>query len=362
MLNRREMLLAMAGGVSAALHPDTGFAADPPPSRNTSLGICLYSLLEHWRSARPPQKDPKSLRDPVNFLQYCYRLGAGGIQIEFGKRDKYYCHRLRNKAEKLGMFLEGIISLPRTPMDLERFEAEVITAKDIGARVIRVVMIPGRRYETYQTLEQFQQAFQKGRESLKRAEPIAARHRIRLAVENHKNQRAAQQLELIQGISSEYVGICVDTGNNLALLENPLEVVRAFAPYAYAVHLKDQAVQEYEDGFLLADIPLGQGILDLPAMVRILREKQPDVRFTLEHMTRDPLRVPCLTKSYWRTFGDVPGCDLARTLRMVRQNACPASLPRVNHLPLQERLRQEENNVKKCLAYARRFLKNAFEI
>jgi sugar phosphate isomerase/epimerase len=361
MLDRRQALLAMAGGISAALCPDAGFAADPPPSRRTPLGICLYSLLEHWRSARPPKKDPESLRDPVNFLRYCHRLGAGGIQIEFGKRDKSYCHRLRKEAEKLGMFLEGIVSLPRTQTDLNRFEAEVITAKDIGARVIRVVMIPGRRYETYQTLGQFQQALQKGRKSLERAEPVAARHRIHLAVENHKDQRTAERLELIQRISSEYVGICVDTGNSLALLEDPLEVVRAFAPYAYTVHLKDQAVQEYEDGFLLADIPLGRGILDLPAMVRILREKQPDVEFTLEHMTRDPLKVPCLTESYWRTFGDVPGHDLARTLRMVRQKACPASLPKVSHLPLEERLRQEEDNVKKCLAYARRFLKNALE-
>ena len=188
MLDRREMLLAMAGGVSAALRPGTGLAADPPP-RTTSLGICLYSLLEHWRSARPPQKDPKSLRDPVNFLQYCHRLGAGGIQIEFGKRDKSYCHRLRKEAEKLGMFLEGIVSLPLAPTDLERFEAEVITAKDIGARVIRVVIIPGRRYEKYRTFEQFQQAFQQGRKSLERAEPVAACNRIRLAVENHKNQR-----------------------------------------------------------------------------------------------------------------------------------------------------------------------------
>ena len=35
-------------------------------------------------------------------------------------------------------------------------------------------------------------------------------------------------------------------------------------------------------------------------------------------ITRDPLPIPCLTEKYWAAMGDVPGRDLARTLRMVR--------------------------------------------
>jgi hypothetical protein len=39
--------------------------------------------------------------------------------------------------------------------------------------------------------------------------------------------------------------------------------MEALAPFAFSVHLKDQALQSYEDGFLLGDIPLGQGSFDL---------------------------------------------------------------------------------------------------
>jgi hypothetical protein len=129
-------------------------------------------------------------------------------------------------------------------------------------------------------------------------------------------------------------------------------VVEAYAPWAFSVHAKDQAVGEYEDGFLFADVPLGKGFLDLKAMVRILRAARPEARYSLEVITRDPLKVPYLTEKYWATFGDVPACDLARTLRTVKAHA-RTDLPRVSHLPLADQVKREELNVTESLAYAR---------
>ena len=45
-------------------------------------------------------------------------------------------------------------------------------------------------------------------------------------------------------LSSEWIGMCVDTGNSFALCEDPMEVVRAYAPFAFSVHVRDQAVQD----------------------------------------------------------------------------------------------------------------------
>ncbi len=64
---------------------------------------------------------------------------------------------------------------------------------------------------------------------LEQAAPLAEKHRIPLAVENHKDHRDAQRIALFEHISSEFVGACVDTGNSFALLEDPLETVRRFA-------------------------------------------------------------------------------------------------------------------------------------
>src|SRR5262249_33207890 len=154
------------------------------------------------------------------------------------------------------------------------------------------------------------------RQELQWAKPILARHKVRLAVENHKDYRAAELADLMRGLGSEHLGVCVDLGNNLALLDDPVQTVEVLAPWALPCHRKDMAVAESPDGFLLSEVPLGEGILDLKRLVTILRRARPGIRFNLEMITRDPLRVPCLAETYWATLGEVPARDLARTLSL----------------------------------------------
>ncbi|MFZ5829049.1 MAG: sugar phosphate isomerase/epimerase family protein, partial [Planctomycetota bacterium] len=253
------------------------------------------------------------------------------------------------------MFIEGIVNPPKSESDAERFEAEIRAAKDAGANVLRTVVLPGRRYEQFDSLEAFREAVARGRQSLLLAAPVVERHKVRLAVENHKDQRVDERLTLLKEISSEYVGACVDVGNSFSLLEDPLEAVKAYAPWAMTVHLKDQAVQSYDDGFLFADVPLGGGFLDLKQMVAELRRAKPDVRFSLETITRDPLRVPCLTEKYWATMPKVPGADLARTMRTVGV-ARATQLEAIESLRLEEQAAIEAAGIEQSLGYAKKEL------
>jgi hypothetical protein len=101
-------------------------------------------------------------------------------------------------------------------------------------------------------------------------------------------------------------------------------------------------------------VPLGEGILDLRKIVDGIRKANPNVRFSLEMITRDPLRVPCLTDKYWITFPERNGLFLARTLRMVNdQSERLQPLPVYDNLPPQAQIRMEDENVKQCLFYAR---------
>ena len=126
-------------------------------------------------------------------------------------------------------------------------------------------------------------------------------------------------------------------------------------PWTKTVHLKDQGLQPSPDGFLLGDIPLGQGAFDLPAIVTAVRKHKPDVRFCLELITRDPLQVNCLKDQYWSTMPTVPGSELARTLRTVRQHE--AKLARVSDLSLEQQVEVEDGNVRESIEYARDVLK-----
>ncbi|MHC4167813.1 MAG: sugar phosphate isomerase/epimerase family protein [Planctomycetota bacterium] len=349
-MDRRDVLRSIAGGLAAATIGDLTTAYGAGRRAGSRLGIAQFSYSARLRSDRSEQAK-KRLSDPLNFIDHCHKVGAGGVQMNLGIRDKDYGTKVRRKAEACGMFVEGSVSLPKEQSDVERFEAALQTAKQAGANVIRIA-IGGRRYEQFSSPAQFEAFAARTWKSLRLAEPIAARRRMRLAIENHKDWRIGQMLDMLKRLGSKHIGVCVDTGNSFALLEDPMDVVKAYAPVGFSAHLKDMAVAEYEDGFLLADVPLGRGVLDLPKMVEILREANPGIRFSLEMSTRDALKVPCLTDKYWATFADVPGSDLARTLKYVRANASPERLPRVNHLPLGELVKLEEDNIRQCLAFA----------
>ena len=314
------------------------------------LGVVAYCLGKQ-RALMKKLKPEQDLFAPSTYLEYCRELGAGGIQLPLGIRDDAYCGRLDEKARQYGMFVEGIVGPPRDTDDLDRFDREMATAARAGARAVRTVIMPGRRYERFGSMEEFRRFDRRGRESLKLAEPVAARHRVYLAVENHKDHRLDERVTMLREIDSQWIKACVDFGNNFALLEDPLEVVEALAPWAASVHVKDQAVREYKDGFLLADVRLGQGFLDLKRMVAILREKCPQLDFSLELITRDPLEVPCFTEDYWATFAAIAGHELARTLRTVRGHAA-VELPNVGRLSMEAQAAMESENVKESLAYA----------
>jgi 3-oxoisoapionate decarboxylase len=338
-MDRRAFLNRSACGLLAPL------AAPITASR---LGIVAYSY-----GIRRATEPGGRLQDPIGFVEHCRAGGAGGVQISIGTRDREYCGRLREALAAGGMYLEGIVRSPRERAEVERFEREVETARACGAQVLRTAMLDGRRYETFRTTEDFRRFRARSRDALALARPVVERHQIRLAVENHKDWRAAELAELLHEAHSPSIGACVDTGNNLALLETVEETVDILAPLAFTVHLKDMCVEEYSEGFLLAEVPLGNGFLDLRRVVDRLRRANPTIRFNLEMITRDPLRIPCLTPAYWTTLEDIPARRLAAALTFVRARRTREALPRVTGLEASQRVQREEENVRRSLRFAR---------
>lgn len=149
------------------------------------------------------------------------------------------------------------------------------------------------------------------------------------------------------------MGVCLDTGNSMALLEEPQAVVEAYAPWTMTTHLKDMGVQEYDDGFLLSEVPLGKGVLDIPKVVATIQKARPGVRLNLEMITRDPLRIPCLTSGYWATMPDIRASELADALARVRKQRFPGALPAVTNLSHAEQLQVEADNIRASLLFAR---------
>ena len=297
---------------------------------------------------------PERILSADRLMALAAEVGAAGAHGGMTDISVGWARRTRRMKEELGMYLEIQTFLPRS--DPGEFEHAVKVAKEAGATSLRVVCLLGRRYELMNTLDDWRAAVEGFHAQIAAAVPIVERHKMPLGIENHKDWLVDEQVALLERYSSEYIGVCLDTGNNLAILDDPMETVEKLAPWTVNVHFKDMAMEECENGFLLSEVPLGEGMLDIPRMTGVIRRARPEVRFSLEMIVRDPLLVPCLTDRYWATFDTVNGRVLARALTRIRAGGRRAPLPRISGLTPEQRYALEREMVDRSIRYARETL------
>ncbi len=335
-MTRRRFFASSAAPIAAAAL-DRIARGDEPRLR---MGIATTSYI-----------NGKPITSANDFLEHANALGAAGIQTPI--RGDFA--KVRVRAGELGMYVEAILGLPRNG-DGEAFEQNVRNAKAMGAVVVRA-NAGGRRYEDFSTLAEFQRFKERSLEAVKLAVPIAEKHKVPLAIENHKDWAIEELAGLLRSYSTDYLGACLDFGNSISLCEDPLEVAEQLAPYALTTHVKDMGVEPYEDGFLLSEVRLGDGFLDLERIVSLIRQHHPRTNFNLEMITRDPLKVPVFTDRYWATFPDARAIQLARAMQLVETHTQGRPLPGVSQLPKEDLYRLIEDNNVACLRYSREKMK-----
>jgi len=319
------------------------------------MGIVVHSYGLRWNSSVNSTDFP-GFQDALQLLDHCHNLGAGGIQVGVQNWSADFALRLQQRSLAHGMFIEGSIGLPRLEKDGATFEKQIETAKSAGVNIFRTVCLGGRRYESFKSRSEFDRFKEESLKALKTATKIAEKYQVRLAIENHKDWRAKELVEILKWLDNESAGITLDFGNNISLLEDPDEVIEILAPYAFSTHIKDMGVQTYDSGFLLSELPLGSGVVALKKAVETCLKYNPEINFNLEMITRDPLKIPCLESAYWLTFEELPGKDLANTLRLVRDRSYTGSLPLISHLSPEEQLAKEEANIISCMQYSQKEL------
>lgn len=110
---------------------------------------------------------------------------------------------------------------------------------------------------------------------------------VLLTLENHDRFKSRTLVDIIQSIGSANVGICLDTVNSFGALEGPEAVLDALGPLTVNVHIKDFAMvrASHQMGFVIEGRPAGTGQLDVPWLLRRLRELGRDPNLILELWT-----------------------------------------------------------------------------
>jgi len=189
--------------------------------------------------------------------------------------------------------------------------------------------------------------------------PEFERRGMYLCLENHGGLRMRHIRRVLKTFPSEHLGLNLDTGNPLLTLEDPVEVVGELAPRTYTCHLKDWNLLRAEDGLVVRGCALGDGVVDLKAVVESLRTRAPhdrplhlNIEAPQEYI---PLRL--FTAGFWRSHGEVTGRELGNILRLMEKRNAPARkedrIASMRGEPVSVILAEEEAAVARSIAYCR---------
>jgi sugar phosphate isomerase/epimerase len=215
-----------------------------------------------------------------DFLKRARQLGVAGVSLEscfLPSFDDDFLLRLNDALDSSGFERVWAWGHPNglcsgTDRTAARDLIEHLGhARKIGARVMRIVGGSRRTRPASFTIHKRRLGGM-----LKKLLPAAEDHGIILALENHIDLTADEMTDLISGIDSSWLGVCLDTGNNLRLHEDPLVVAQKLAPFARATHVKDVWVRrgDPKDFAFWPSVPLGKGLVDIDKVLGFLRKAQ----------------------------------------------------------------------------------------
>jgi hypothetical protein len=154
---------------------------------------------------------------------------------------------------------------------------------------------------------------------LKAVRPAVVDSGLKIAIEVHKDLQAWELKNLIETAGRDYVGVYMDTGNPVFVLEHPMTTLETLAPHVVTLHLRDSIMYEHKRGVAVQWVPLGEGIVDFKEIMAYARQHCPSVYVYAKPITgRPPQVLPYLEDAFWKSYPNARASELARFLALAR--------------------------------------------
>jgi sugar phosphate isomerase/epimerase len=315
MLRRR--FLQMAPVATLATAPAyTGPASGPPAG--IRLGFDTYSIRAfRWKA--------------IQLLDYAASLKLDAIQLS-GPRDceslaPAHLARVKDHATRLGIAIDGAIGCIcptssswnlKTGDPAEYIVKGLRTTRAVGATVMRCYMGNGADRLGSRPIEAHIETTVK---ILRSVRSQALDIGVKIAVENHSGDMQAGELKtLIEAAGKDFVGACLDSGNPIWAVEDPLFTLEILGPYVLTTHIRDSVVYEHPRGAAAQWVALGDGSIDFRRFIERYRELCPKAAMQLEIITGRPPRVlPYLEPDFWKAFPKANAAEFARFVALAKR-------------------------------------------
>ncbi len=238
-MTRRE-ILAAAVTVPAWMHVPQTVQAAAAPLRNMGLAPTACALRNRIK------------RDTFDIVNHAHQLGLGSVQTRFESTDPATVKAFRQRVDAYGMRAILSTPLPIDVTDLPEFDKAVAACKEAGAVMLHAPMT-NRRHEEFKTFETFQANFDRCQRTIRLAEPVLRKHRIKLAIENHKGMARRRTCRVDQE-RRERVARHLSRLRELprAVRRSDGDAADPRAAYTIYCHMKDMGVEPHAEGFHIA--------------------------------------------------------------------------------------------------------------
>jgi sugar phosphate isomerase/epimerase len=283
------------------------------------IGLCIFGIAYtagftgNWQQ----RTDDKPLA-PDEFLALAARLGLSSVEVPpryiDPNEDERALIAFRERAQELGLALV----LPGPKIEPETFRKAIHHAQTLGATTIRCVIsgvLCGDR-RPLGGLAGWQRQLEQTATYLKAIMPWAEEAGMYVGVENHQDATSDDLLWLCDEVGSPHLGVTLDTGNPLAVGEDPVLFAEKILPRLVHVHLKDYRMAATDEGYRLFHCPIGSGVVDFPALFRLFQTR-PQVRCHLEMAALGERHIRILDAEYWANLH--PGRTMADMLPVLRR-------------------------------------------
>ncbi len=285
------------------------------------VGVCAYSFNTGY--------------DAFELMDMAVKHGLTGV--EFSPDDclpdlsPSSLASARTRAAESGLFVVADGGQVESGM-LQRL---IPAAEGLGASTLRVVMSGVLGGDRRPLSGRWNAHLAACRDILREALPLAERHGVVIAVENHSDATSHDMRWLCEELDSPFIGITLDVGNVLAVCEEPFGYTERLLPYLRHVHLKDYTIHPSDEGYRIARCPLGGGVVDYPGLLSLIdgyRDQSGqagqsrwtgEITKTIELGAIYARHVRMLMEDYWAEYPDRDIRDLLPFLRLYWSHVRP---------------------------------------
>ena len=352
-MTRRSLLQTVPAAAAAA--------AATPAATGIRLGYDTYSIRDYrWKA--------------IKLLDYAAEQKLDTIQIssvgEFESLEPAYLQKVKEHARRLGISIDAGTGCVCPSAQAYRKDTQgepdeylrkaVRIAKAVGSTSVRCFMGAQTERRGALPVEAHMENTIKVFKAVRRE---AQDLQVKIALENHSDLQARELRTVIVEAGKDYVGACLDTGNPMWVVEDPLVALEILAPYIVTTHFRDTALWEHPRGAAGQWVALGEGNIDYGQFVEAFRRLCPQSSVQLEIITgRPPQILPYMEADFWKAFPKMPAWEFARFAAIAKSGrpfmgpmlvTAPGKQPPV----IQEALKEQQKvDLERSLEYAKKKL------